>query len=58
MAGLYYAIPREPDNGRWAADIWLLFIGGFILYKLKLEPENGGCSRHVVTIRNWLLAQA
>ncbi len=38
-------------------DRWSLFRGSFMLWKLKLGPQNCGCCRQVVIIWRWSLTQ-
>jgi hypothetical protein len=38
-------------------DKWSLFRKSFMLNKLKMGPQNGGCSEHVVVIWSWLVTQ-
>ena len=56
VKSVYNDHPRDPKFvtvvGRWP-----LFRSSFMLYKVKMGPQNGGCCRQVVVIRRWPLAQ-
>ena len=56
VKAVYNDHPRDPKFVT-VIDRWLLFRGGFMLWKLKMGTKNRGHYRQAVIIRKWSLAQ-